>query len=75
MRCFFNLINGPDRIPDLDGIEVADLEQAWAQAMKAIEELRAEDDGEAEDWANWSLEVTDASGNVLFAINLGNSLH
>lgn len=75
MKCYFNLVNGNERIRDQEGIEVKDIEQAWAQAIKAIEELREEDDGEAGDWDNWSLEVTDASGIVLFAINLGGSIH
>jgi hypothetical protein len=75
MRCYFNLVNGSEKIPDPDGIEVRDLEQAYAQALKAIEELREEDDASEGDWSNWSLEVTDSAGSVLFHINLGNSLH
>lgn len=75
MKCYFNLVNGSERIADLEGIEVKDLEQAWAQAFKAIDELRQEDDSEAEDWDSWSLEVTDSSGTLLFAINLGGSYH
>jgi hypothetical protein len=75
MRCYFNLVNGSERILDRDGIDVRDLEQAHAQALKAIEELRLEDDGSAGDWSNWSLEVTDSSGAVLFHVNLGLRLH
>ncbi|GEO19288.1 DUF6894 family protein [Microvirga aerophila] len=75
MRCYFNLVNGSEKIPDPDGIEVRDLKQAYAQALKAIEELREEDDASEGDWSNWSLEVTDSTGSVLFHINLGNSLH
>jgi hypothetical protein len=75
MRCYFNLVNGHEKILDQDGIEVRNLEQAYTQALKAVEELRAEDDTSASDWADWSLEVTDSSGTVLFLINLGASLH
>ena len=75
MRCYFNLINGTDRIVDTDGIEVRDLDQARAQAMKAIQELREEDDAEPGDWLDWTLEATDSSGVVLFSIPLGVVLH
>ncbi len=75
MRCYFNLVNGIDKIADLDGIEVQDIEHAQAQAMKAIEELREEDHAAPSDWADWSLEVTDFFGVVLFSIDLGEVLH
>jgi len=75
MRCYFHLVNGSEKIIDRDGIEVRDIEQARAQAQKAVEELREEDDTSASDWANWSLEVTDESGNVFFSINLGGTVH
>jgi hypothetical protein len=75
MRCYFNLVNGSERINDQDGIEVRDIEQARIQALKAISELREEDDATSSDWANWSLEVTDSFGNILFSINLGGILH
>jgi hypothetical protein len=75
MKCYFNLVNGSEKITDQDGIEVRDIEQAHVQAMKAIAELREEDDNASSDWANWSLEVTDSFGTVLFSINLGSSLH
>ena len=75
MKCYFNLVNGSERIADQEGIEVRDIEQAHSQAVKAIAELREEDDSTSTDWANWSLEVTDSFGNVLFSINLGGSLH
>jgi len=75
MKCYFNLVNGSEKITDQDGIEVRDIEQAHVQAMKAIAELREEDDNASSDWANWSLEVTDSFGTVLFSINPGSSLH
>ncbi len=75
MRCYFNLVNGIDKITDLEGIEVQDIEHAQAQAMKAIEELREEDHAAPGDWADWSLEVTDFFGVVLFSIDLGEVLH
>jgi hypothetical protein len=75
MRCYFNLVNGHEKIIDQDGIEVRDIEQARVQALKAIDELREEDGASMGDWHDWSLEVTDASGTVFFSINLGAVLH
>jgi len=75
MRCYFNLVNGIDKITDLEGIEVQDAEHALAQAIKAIEELREEDHAAPSDWTDWSLEVTDFFGVVLFSIDLGEVLH
>jgi hypothetical protein len=75
MRCHFNLVNSIGTIADRDGIEVQDIGQAFAQARKAIAELREEDQAASSDWADWSLEVTDASGCVLFSIDLDEVLH
>jgi hypothetical protein len=75
MRCYFNLVNGSEKIIDQDGIEVKNIEQARVQALKAIEELREEEDASESEWANWSLEVTDSAGTVFFSINLGGVLH
>lgn len=60
---------------DDEGVEVSDLDQAWAQALKAIAELRAETDGELIEWDRWRLEATDADGKVLFSLKLTYSLH
>jgi hypothetical protein len=75
MRYYFNLVNDTERIVDGDGVEAKDLDQAWAQALKAIEELREEDGAEVGDWSDWHLEVTDAFGTIVFSIKLNSSLH
>jgi hypothetical protein len=75
MRCYFNLVDGYERILDQDGIEVLDLDQARSQAVKAIEELLEEDGGMAGDWQKWSLEVTNEYGQILFSIPLSGILH
>ena len=75
MRCFFNLVNGSEEIIDYDGIEVNGIEQARTQALKAIAELRREDNDVASEWKNWRLEVSDADGEVLFTISLATDLH
>jgi hypothetical protein len=73
MKCYFNLVSDENELVDHDGIEVRDLAQAQAQAERAIEELR--DNEEAASWESWSLEATDANGTVLFSIGLGKVLH
>jgi len=75
MRCYFNLISDEETMIDDEGVEVRDLDQAWAQALKAVMELRAEAEGELIEWNRWRLEATDINGNVLFSINLTHSLH
>ena len=74
MRFHFNLVSPSERIPDDVGIEVSSPDQAYAQAIAAIQELRAEAESPA-DWDEWSLEVVDPTGIVVFLINLSDRLH
>jgi hypothetical protein len=75
MRCYFNLVDGYQKILDHDGIEVFDLDQARMQALKAIAELLEEDEEAQDDWRNWTLEVTNDRGAILFTIPLNGILH
>ncbi|MGF9762478.1 hypothetical protein AAII07_45665 [Microvirga sp. 0TCS3.31] len=68
-------MNCHDVILDDTGVEVADLESGEAEARKAIQELRQEDEEADEMWAGWQLNVTDASGRVLLSIPLTAPLH
>jgi hypothetical protein len=74
MRCYFHLVNCHDAILDDAGVEVFDMESAEAEARKAIQELRQEDDEPGDLWAGWQLNVTDAAGRVLLSIPLGTPL-
>lgn len=74
MRCYFNLISDDETMIDDEGVEVRDLDQAWAQALKAVMELRAEAEGELIEWDRWRLEATDMNGNVLFTVKLTHNL-
>jgi hypothetical protein len=58
-------------IRDEDGIEVADLDAAKAEALKAVQEMRGEQDTESHDWGDWTLAISDASGAVLFSLDVG----
>jgi hypothetical protein len=75
MRCYFNLISDEETMLDDEGVEVRDLDQAWAQALKAIAELRQEAEGDLIEWDRWRLEATDSMGKVLFSIKLTYGLH
>ena len=71
MRCFFNLVSESETIADDIGIEVEDLAIARSEALKAIQELRLENDGE--DWLGWRLEVVSATREHLYSVNLHGS--
>jgi hypothetical protein len=74
MRCYFHLVSCDDVILDDTGVEVVDLASAEAEARKAIQELRQEDEEPDDLWAGWQLNVTDAVGRVLLSIPLGTPL-
>jgi hypothetical protein len=74
MRCYFHLVSGEEAIMDDTGIEVADIETAQREALKAIQEMRQEAPDADEDWQNWRLNVVDQSGNVLLSIRLDTPL-
>jgi hypothetical protein len=73
MRCYFHLVNGPTMIPDDTGVEVSDIETAQREAVRAIQEMKAEA-GEDEDWLGWRLNVVDSTGQVLLSIRLDGPL-
>jgi hypothetical protein len=70
MRCYFHLVNCYDAVLDDAGVEVDDLDSAEAEARKAIQELRQEDEEADEMWAGWQLNVTDGFGRVLLSMPL-----
>ncbi|WP_442000517.1 DUF6894 family protein [Microvirga sp. 2TAF3] len=75
MRCFFHLVNGHEAILDETGVEVPDLEAAWHEALSAIRELQEEQDGIAEEWSGWHLDVVCPAGNLLYSLDLNATLH
>jgi hypothetical protein len=68
MRCYFHLVKQTETIPDEEGIEVLDLFQGRQAALRAAEELLREDKEAAAAAYGWRLDVSDASGDVLFSI-------
>ncbi len=74
MRYYFNLTNRMETIPDTEGVEAETLLLAQDQALKAIQELREEDDTAEQDWAGWRMEVTNPAGELMLVFDLGHSL-
>ena len=74
MRLYFHLVSAQEVIRDREGVEVADLHEARAQAVQAIRELLQEDASAARDWSGWTLEVADADGAVLFSLDLARDI-
>ncbi|EIM26677.1 DUF6894 family protein [Microvirga lotononidis] len=75
MRCYFHLVNSHEEILDDQGIEVSDLEDAKAQALVAIEDLREEAIEVGASWHGWRLDIVGPSGRVLLSIPLDPTVH
>ena len=73
MRLYFDLRTDQDTIPDIPdvyGIEVADVEEARREALRTIRELRQESPSVAQNWSGWWMSVVDATGSVFFTLVL-----
>ncbi len=70
MRVHFHLLDGHETIRDLEGVEVADLQEARVQAIRAVQELAQEDELAAQSWSGSTLSVADDRGAVLFSLAL-----
>ncbi|QRM32423.1 hypothetical protein [Microvirga sp. VF16] len=69
-RYYFNLTDGETMIRDQEGIETASIQTAVLSAMEAVEELRAQDPTNSDEWQGWRLEIVDASGRAVQMIPL-----
>lgn len=63
-RYFFNTRIGDSYVPDPDGVELRDPDQAWIMARVTITELLKEE-GNAPSLLNAVLEVTDTDGEIV----------
>ena len=63
-RYFFNTRIGDDLIPDPDGVELRDPDQAWEMARTMIQEI-LRDQRDQPNLLAASLEVTDERGEVV----------
>jgi hypothetical protein len=75
MRYYFHL-EGPSgqSLPDAHGVEAGDPHHAYSEAVKAIMEIRHADSEWARDLNGWTLNISDASGTILFSISLDANL-
>ena len=69
-RYYFNLTNGENMIRDEEGIEASSIQAAVVSALEAVEELRAHDPSNSDEWQGWRLEIVDASGQAVQALPL-----
>jgi len=70
MHCYFDIVAPDGIITDRYGVEVADFEHAFEEALSAIRELREEDPATASDWAGCELKISGASGVLLTSVAL-----
>jgi hypothetical protein len=70
MQVYFSLRDGSETIPDGEGVEVSSVEDAKTEALRAIREMRGENETAARDWDGWKLEASDDKGALLFTLRL-----
>ena len=70
MQVYFSLRNGSETIPDGEGVEVSSVEDAETEALRAIRDMRGENETAARGWAGWKLQASDEKGALLFSLRL-----
>ena len=70
MRCYFHLTKGDEAMNDDQGLEIADLDQACAEAIEAVVQMHANNPRLTDEFAGWTLTVVDDAGVVLFTVPL-----
>jgi hypothetical protein len=68
-RFFFDIHDGEGFTPDRQGLELADLEAAKAEAKKALPDIVKEDmpDGDRRDF---TIDVKDVAGKIVWRVTL-----
>ena len=69
-RYYFNLTDGNTMIHDEEGITASGIQAAVFSAMEAVEELRAQDPLNSDEWQGWWLEIVDDLGRAVQTIPL-----
>ena len=70
VRYYFILTDGETMIRDEEGVEASSLQAAVISAIEAVEELRAQDASNSDEWQGWRLEIVDAAGRAVQSIPL-----
>lgn len=63
-RFFFDVSNGKETIPDEEGVEAADLDEALSEARSVVAEM-VDEVAEADPGQLWKLIVRDETGAVV----------
>ncbi|NNM74070.1 DUF6894 family protein [Enterovirga aerilata] len=69
VRCYFHLFSAEEDISDEHGAEVASLDEARSQALRAIQELAREQPGLKSDWEGWGMRIV-VDGQVVATMRL-----
>jgi hypothetical protein len=71
VRLYFHLVTDRETILDPEGVEVDSVDQALAEALRALDELRKENADAPRGWSGWALNITTAGGEVILTVDLG----
>jgi len=63
-RLYFDLRDHQYTLPDLDGVEVSDVDEAQRVALSMIRKLHREDPSAAQDWSGWKVSAVDPAGGA-----------
>ena len=74
-RIYFHLVSQHETILDTVGLEVTNLDEAYAEARKAIEEFANESPLPGAEWNGWRLDAGNHAGAVVFSIPLDHVYH
>ena len=72
-RCFFHIVRGEARIPDPDGINIAESHMASLRGGKTVSEMLETIPELFEGWEGWSVEIVDELGTVVQTFTLEDS--
>ena len=70
MRLYFDLRDHQYTLPDVYGVEVTDVAEAWRVALAMIGKLNQENPSGAQDWSGWMISAVDPAGAVVFTLYL-----
>jgi hypothetical protein len=71
VRLYFHLVTDRETLPDPEGVEVDSVDQALAEALRALDELRNENPAATPGWLGWTLNITTEEGRIILTVDLG----
>ena len=70
-RYFFYIREGDEFIPDEEGMEFANVDSAWIEAVESIRDLVIQSLRNNRPIAGLMIEIADANGNILGSVSAG----